>query len=51
MDLLLRQPVVDNKLVTSTLGVTGANAQIAIDRLVDAGILAQLLSNDPPAET
>ncbi|WP_241769519.1 Fic family protein [Rhodococcus opacus] len=51
VDLLLRQPVVDNKLVTSTLGVTGANAQIAIDRLVDAGILAQLLSNDPPAET
>lgn len=42
MDLLLRQPVVDNKLVTSTLGVTGANAQIAIDRLVDAGILAQI---------
>ncbi|UOT00976.1 Fic family protein [Rhodococcus opacus] len=42
VDLLLRQPVVDNKLVTSTLGVTGANAQIAIDRLVDAGILAQI---------
>lgn len=42
VDLLLRQPVVDNKLVTSTLGVTGANAPIAIDRLVDAGILAQI---------
>ncbi|WP_370179587.1 Fic family protein [Rhodococcus wratislaviensis] len=42
VDLLLRQPVVDNKLVTSTLGVTGANAQIAIDRLVDAGILTQI---------
>ena len=41
-DLLLRQPVVDSKLVTSTLGVTGANAQIAIDRLVDAGILTQI---------
>ncbi|SPZ34059.1 Fic/DOC family [Rhodococcus wratislaviensis] len=42
VDLLLRRPVVDNKLVTSTLGVTGANAQIAIDRLVDAGILTQI---------
>ncbi|QSE78153.1 Fic family protein [Rhodococcus koreensis] len=41
-DLLLRQPVVESKLVTSTLGVTGANAQIAIDRLVDAGILTQI---------
>ncbi|AWK74249.1 cell filamentation protein Fic [Rhodococcus oxybenzonivorans] len=41
-ELLLRQPVVHSKLVTSTLGVTGANAQIAIDRLVDAGILTQI---------
>ncbi|MBH0122966.1 Fic family protein [Rhodococcus sp. CX] len=42
VDLLLRQPVVDSKLVASTLEVTGANAQIAIDRLVDAEILAQI---------
>lgn len=41
-DLLLRQPVVDGKLVASTLGVTGANAQIAIDRLVAAGVLTQI---------
>ncbi|KAF0965162.1 hypothetical protein MLGJGCBP_01680 [Rhodococcus sp. T7] len=30
VNLLLRQPVVDNKLVMSALAVTGANAQIAI---------------------
>lgn len=42
VDLLLRQPVVDSKLVASTLEVTGANAQIAIDRLVDAEILDQI---------
>lgn len=41
-DFLLRQPVVDGKLVASTLEVTGANAQIAIDRLVAAGILTQI---------
>ncbi|RZL75746.1 MAG: Fic family protein [Rhodococcus sp. (in: high G+C Gram-positive bacteria)] len=42
VDFLLRQPVVEGKLVASALGVTGANAQIAIDRLVDAGILTQI---------
>ncbi|MFC0452772.1 hypothetical protein [Rhodococcus jostii] len=42
MDFLLHQPAVEGKLVASTVGVTGANAQIAIDRLVDAGILTQI---------
>ncbi|MCD5422380.1 Fic family protein [Rhodococcus pyridinivorans] len=41
-DVLLRQPVIDNRSAAAALSVTGANAQIAIDRLVDAGILTQI---------
>lgn len=42
VDVLLRQPVIDNRTAAAALSVTGANAQIAIDRLVDAGILTQI---------
>ncbi|MEU5843685.1 Fic family protein [Rhodococcus sp. NPDC047139] len=42
MDVLLRQPVIDNRSAAAALSVTGANAQIAIDRFVDAGILTQI---------
>ncbi|WP_129978237.1 Fic family protein [Rhodococcus sp. Q1] len=42
VDVLLRQPVIDNRTAASALSVTGANAQIAIDRLVDAGVLTQI---------
>ncbi|SUE14169.1 mobile mystery protein B [Rhodococcus gordoniae] len=42
VDVLLRQPVIDNRTAAAALSVTGANAQIAIDRLVDAGVLTQI---------
>ncbi|WP_016935262.1 Fic family protein [Rhodococcus sp. R1101] len=42
VDVLLRQPVIDNRTAAAALSVTGANAQIAIDRLVDAGIVTQI---------
>lgn len=42
VDVVLRQPVIDNRTAASALSVTGANAQIAIDRLVDAGVLTQI---------
>ena len=41
-DVLLRQPVLDAATAAEQLGVSGVNAQVAIDRLVDAGVLAQL---------
>jgi Fic family protein len=41
-DLLMTRPVVNSRLVTEALAVTAANAQIAIDRLVDDGILRQV---------
>jgi Fic family protein len=44
VELLLRQPVIDAATAASQLGISGVNAQVAIDRLVDAGILTQLTS-------
>jgi Fic family protein len=41
-DLLTRRPVVDVKLVAAELGVTPVNAQLAVDRLVDDGVLTQV---------
>lgn len=41
-DLLMTRPVIDSHLATSVLGVSVANAQAAIDRLVDDGILTQI---------
>lgn len=41
-DVLTTQPVVDTRFVAATLGVSTANAQLAIDRLVDDGVLAQI---------
>lgn len=38
---LLRQPVVTNRVVAATLGVSGVAAQSSIDRLVEAGVLEQ----------
>jgi Fic family protein len=43
--LLERQPVINSKLAVGYLGVTPPNAQLAIDRLVDDGILTQIGSN------
>jgi Fic family protein len=40
--ILLTQPVIDNNEATRLLGVSSANAQIAINRFVDAGILTQI---------
>ncbi|TFD28665.1 Fic family protein [Cryobacterium lyxosi] len=42
LDILLRQPVVGAAAAAGELGVSTVNAQIAIDRLVDAGILTQI---------
>ncbi len=41
-DLLMTRPAVDSRFVSASLGVTGANAQLAINRLVDDGILTQI---------
>jgi Fic family protein len=41
-DVLLRQPVIDAAIVARQLEVSGVNAQVAIDRLVAAGVLTQL---------
>jgi Fic family protein len=41
-DLLTTRPVVDSRLVAAELGVTSANAQLAVDRLVEAGVLEQV---------
>ncbi|WP_432570725.1 Fic family protein [Kineococcus sp. SYSU DK005] len=41
-DLLTTRPVVDAKLVAERLEVSPVNAQVAIDRLVDAGVLEQI---------
>ncbi len=40
-DLLLRQPVVQTKLVAAELAVSEVAAQTSIDRLVEAGVLVQ----------
>ncbi len=40
-DVLLRHPVINSKLVMSELGVTEATALVAINTLVEHGVLAQ----------
>jgi Fic family protein len=42
VDVLLRQPVIDAATASFQLEVSGVNAQVAIDRLVSAGVLVQL---------
>ncbi|WP_402464175.1 Fic family protein [Isoptericola aurantiacus] len=41
-DVLVERPVVDSRLAAELLGVTTANAQVAIDRLVEDGVLDQI---------
>jgi Fic family protein len=41
-DVLVERPVLDARLAAELLGVTTANAQVAIDRLVDDGVLEQI---------
>lgn len=41
LDALLAQPVINNARATEVLGVTSTNAQLAIDKLVEVGILVQ----------
>ena len=40
--ILLRQPVIGAAATAAQLGVSTVNAQVAIDRLVDAGVLTQI---------
>jgi Fic family protein len=42
VDVLLRQPIIDSATAATALGVTTVNAQVAIDRLVVAGVLEQI---------
>jgi Fic family protein len=42
VDVLMRQPVIDAATAAAQLEVSGVNAQVAIDRLVGAGVLTQL---------
>ena len=42
LGVLLRQPVLDSTAAASQLGISPVNAQVAINRLVDAGILTQI---------
>ncbi|MFS0699251.1 Fic family protein [Cellulomonas sp. 179-A 4D5 NHS] len=41
-DLVMTRPVVDVRLAAETLGVSTVNAQLAIDRLVEDGVLEQI---------
>ncbi|UZN01512.1 Fic family protein [Cellulomonas sp. S1-8] len=41
-DLVMTRPVVDARLAADVLGVSSVNAQLAIDRLVDDGVLEQI---------
>lgn len=41
-DLVMTRPVVDARLAAQTLGVSTVNAQLAIDRLVEDGVLEQI---------
>lgn len=41
-DLVMTRPVVDVRLTARALGVSTVNAQLAIDRLVDDGVLEQV---------
>lgn len=42
VSILLRQPVIDSSSAAPELGITTVNVQIAINHLVDAGILVQI---------
>lgn len=42
VDVLLRQPVIDSVTAAAQLGISTVNAQQAINRLVDADVLAQI---------
>ncbi len=42
VDILLRQPVIGAAAASAQLGISTVNAQVAIDRLVDADILTQI---------
>jgi len=42
VDILLRQPVIGAAAASAQLGISTVNAQVAIDRLVDANILTQI---------
>ncbi|WP_104132027.1 Fic family protein [Cryobacterium sp. M91] len=42
LDVLLSQPVIGAAAAAAELGISTVNAQVAIDRLVDAGILTQI---------
>jgi len=42
VDILLRQPVIDGAAAATQLGISTVNAQVAIDRLVDADVLTQI---------
>lgn len=42
VDVLLRQPVIGAAAAAAQLGISAVNAQVAIDRLVDANILTQI---------
>jgi Fic family protein len=42
VDILLRQPVIDSTAAATQLGISTVNAQVAIDRLVDADVLTQI---------
>ncbi len=41
-DLVTTRPVVDARLAAERLGVSTVNAQVAIDRLVEDGVLEQI---------
>ncbi len=42
VSILLRQPVIDSAAASTQLGISAVNAQVAINRLVDAGVLIQI---------
>ena len=44
VSILLRQPAIDAAAAANQLGISAVNAQIAINRLVDAGVLIQISS-------
>lgn len=44
VSVLLRQPVIDAATAANQLGISAVNAQVAINRLVDAGVLIQISS-------
>lgn len=42
VDFLVQQPAINSRVAVSLLGVTAPNALLAIDRLVDDGVLTQI---------